>query len=243
MSEWNLSDPDDRSEAAAEYVLGLLSPTDKARFEALLKVSHEAQQDVRNWQENLNVLNESLTPQQPSAKVWQEISRETKPASFWSSTFWSNLRFWQGASISMAFAVVLSVGLLFQNGLFNKDSVDGMDYVYVVQGGSEQTEWIVNASLNQDKVYVKAVQPSDLPDGKVCELWLMVAGREPVSLGILPKTGVSEVRINPEWREALKTSPLVITLENPSGAPNGYDMGPVMNKGQWTPVTKPSDYF
>ena len=238
MSEWNLSDPDDRSEAAAEYVLGLLSPTDRARFEALLAVSHEAQQDVRHWQENLNILNESLTPQQPSAKVWNEISRETKPASFWSS-----LRFWQGASISMAFAVVLSVGVLFQSGIFDSGSVDGMDYVYVVQGGGEQTEWIVNASLNQDKVYVKAVQPPERPDGKVCELWLMVAGREPVSLGILPKSGVNEVVINPDWREALKSSPLVITLENPSGAPNGYDMGPVMNKGQWTPVTKPSDYF
>ena len=234
MSEWNLSDPDDRNEAAAEYVLGLLSSAEKARFEALLKVSHEAQQDVRNWQEHLNVLNDSLTPEAPTAKVWKNISRETKPESFW-----SNLRFWQGASVSMALAVILSLALWFQQG-----SAPGtnMDYVYVVQAGG-QTEWIVNASLNRDKVFVEAVQPVTLPDGKVCELWLMVAGREPVSLGILPKMGVNEVPINPEWREALRSSPLVITLEKPAGAPNGYEMGPVMNQGQWTPVNKPSVYF
>ncbi|WP_281647622.1 anti-sigma factor [Parendozoicomonas sp. Alg238-R29] len=234
MSEWNLSDPGDRNEAAAEYVLGLLPQTEKARFEALLAASHDAQQDVRNWQEHLNILNENLVPQQPPAKVWKEVSKATKPESFW-----SNLRFWQSASVSMALAVVFTVVLWFQSGVPG----NGMDYVYVVQGPSEQTEWIVNASMNRDKVYVEAVQPVSLPDGKVCELWLMVAGREPVSLGILPKMGRNEVTISSEWREALKNSPLVITLEKPSGAPNGYEMGPVMNKGKWTPVNKASDYF
>ncbi|MTI12891.1 anti-sigma factor [Sansalvadorimonas verongulae] len=233
MSEWNLSDPVDRNEAAVEYVLGLLSPIEKARFEALLKVSHEAQQDVCDWQEHLNVLNENLVPEKPSAKVWKNIHRELKPESFW-----SNLRFWQGASASMALAVVLSLVFWFKGSF----SGTGMDYVYVVQAG-EQTEWIVNASLNKEKIFVEAAQPAILPEGKVCELWLMVAGREPVSLGILPKMGVSEVPIHPEWREALKSSSLVITLEKPSGAPNGYEMGPVMKKGQWTPVNKPSDYF
>ncbi len=229
MSDWNLSDQEQRNEAAAEYVLGLLDSAGKARFEALLNVSHDAQADVRAWQEHLNVLNEDLEPEAPPARVWKAIKRETKPEGFF-----SNLRFWQGATVSMAFTVMFTAFVLFQGPHLSSN----MDYVYVVPGKSSQPEWIVNASLNKNKVYVEAVQPESLPDGQVCELWLMVAGREPVSLGILPKMGVHEVNIKPEWKSALRNSPLVITLESPGGAPDGYNMGPVLTKGQWTPVNK-----
>ena len=229
MSEWNLNDPEQRNNAAADYVLGLLESADKARFEALQAVSHEAQLEVEGWREHLNVLNDSLKPQAPPARVWKNISKATKPESMW-----SNLRFWQGASASMALAAFFTVMLWTQNPLHS----NGMDYVYVVQGKGSQPEWIVNASLSQKKVFVEAVQPDALPVGQACELWLMVAGQEPVSLGILPKMGVNEIAIDPAWRGALQNSPLVITLEKPSGAPSGFNMGPVLTKGQWTPINK-----
>ena len=230
MSEWNLSDPDQRSQAAADYVLGLLDKTDKARFEALLAMSHDAQQDIQHWREHLDILNDQLEPVKPPARVWQKISEATRPAGLWSS-----LRFWQGLGAS-GFAAAMMLAVTFW--ITPPETIGGMDYVYVVQGSGSQTEWIVNASLEKDMVYVEAIQPDELPEGKACELWLMVAGREPVSLGLLPKQGMHQIPISPEWREAVKNSPLVITLEGMQGAPNGFDMGPVVTKGQWTPINK-----
>ncbi len=233
MSEWNLSDPDQRSDAAAEYVLGLLDKTEKGRFEALLAMSHDAQSDVQQWREHLNLLNEQLEPIQPPVRVWEKISRITKPEK--AGSFWSSLRFWQGIGAS-GFAAAMVLAVTFWVTL--PGSSPNMDYVYIVHGKSSQPEWIVNASLEQGMVYVEAVQPDELPEGKACELWLMVAGQEPVSLGLLPKNGINRIPIRPEWREAVRNSPLVITLEGIQGAPNGFDMGPVVTKGQWTPVNK-----
>ena len=225
MSEWNLSDPDQRSETAADYVLGLLDKTEKARFEALLAMSHDAQQDVQLWREHLDILNDQLEPVKPSARVWKKISETTRPKGLL-----SNLRFWQGLGAS-GFAAALALAVTFW---ITPPGSTGMDYVYVVQGEGSQTEWIVNASMEKNMVFVEAVKPDDLPEGKACELWLMVAGREPVSLGLLPKQGINRIPIDPEWREAVKNSPLVITLEGQQGAPSGFDMGPVVTKGQWT---------
>ncbi|CAM3578416.1 anti-sigma factor [Parendozoicomonas haliclonae] len=232
MSDWNLSDPEQRHQAAADYVLGLLSGADLTRFEALLSISHEAQRDVQQWREHLNILNDELKPQTPPSSVWKNIARATKPESLWSS-----LRFWQGTGVGVAAALVVSLSLWLSPASQELDERD-IDYVYVIQGSGSQPEWIVNASLNQNKVFVETVQPDVLPNGQVCELWLMVKGQEPVSLGILPKSGINEVVIDPQWRNALQNSPLVITLEKPEGAPNGYQMGPVLARGQWTPVNK-----
>ncbi len=92
--------------------------------------------------------------------------------------------------------------------------------------------------MSADRIYMEAVQPDDLPDGKVCELWLMIDGREPVSLGILPKYGTKEFVLTPEIKEKFEIRPLVITIENAGGAPDGFNMGPVIQQGQWTKVNE-----
>ena len=231
MSEYlNLSDPEQRNQAAADYVLGLLDQRDKAAFEALLSVSHDAQREVAQWRECLDTLNQSLPPVTPPGRVWKTVRDQTLPSGRW----WDNLLVWKGVAVGL-FGVLL-VGLLFLRNPY--PAFDSSDYVYVVQSNAEKPEWIVNASLSANTVSMNAIQPVDLPNGQVCELWLMLEGREPVSLGILPKSGVKTVVIDEAWRKQLADTPLVISIEPSQGAPSGYRMGPVVNKGEWTPVNK-----
>ena len=231
MSEHlNLGDPEQRNQAAADYVLGLLDQDDKAAFEALLAVSHDAQSEVAQWRECLDTLNQSLSPVIPPDFVWKAVRDQTLPSGRW----WENLLVWKSAAAGL-FAMLLVVGLLFLRNPY--PAVDG-DYVYVVQGNTAKPEWIVNASLSANTVSMNAIQPVDLPNGQVCELWLMLKGKEPVSLGILPKQGVKTVEIRKAWRDQLAETPLVITIESPEGAPSGYQMGTVVNKGEWVPVNK-----
>ncbi|WP_211826543.1 anti-sigma factor [Kistimonas asteriae] len=231
MSEYlNLSDPEQRNQAAADYVLGLLDQREKAAFEALLSVSHDAQREVALWRECLDILNQSLPPVTPPDSVWKAVCDQTRPPGHW----WDNLLVWKSAAAGL-FGILLVVGLLF---LRNPYPAVNSDYVYVVQGNTTQPEWIVNASLSTNTVSMNAIQPVDLPNGQVCELWLMLKGQEPVSLGVLPKHGVKTVEIDAAWRDRLAETPLVITVESPQGAPSGYQMGTMVNQGEWVPVNK-----
>ncbi|MRI32173.1 hypothetical protein EOPP23_04075 [Endozoicomonas sp. OPT23] len=224
----DLGNPDERNQAAADYVLGVLSPADKAQFEALMAVSHDTQREVEEWREHLDILNSSLEPVQPSKQVWRDIERAVKPE----SSFWQNLKFWQGASFASIAAAFLLVFMTAQ-----QPNLANMDYVYVVKNQEHNPGWIVNASLAQNKLVMETVQPDNVPKGKACELWLMLEGMEPLSLGILPKSGSKQMTIPKEWQEKLSKARIVTTLEDMQGAPNGWNMGPVLDKGQWSSRT------
>ncbi|WP_461535971.1 anti-sigma factor [Spongorhabdus nitratireducens] len=224
----DLTQAEIRDQAAAEYVLGTLDGDDKLAFEALLSVSHDAQALVEEWRERLSVLQMEVADVVPPRRVWAGIKKQTKS----SSGFFESLMFWRGLAVSMVF--VMAMGLVMTLG---RNETENMDYVYVAQNQAANPGWIVNASMDSGKVFMKAVQPDELPEGKVCELWLMVKDGEPVSLGILPKYGTKEFVLSASMMKHFAATPLVITLEDPSGAPDGWNMGPVVEKGGWTPVS------
>ncbi|MGI9276757.1 MAG: anti-sigma factor [Endozoicomonas sp.] len=223
-----LSNPDDRNQAAANYVLGLLSPQENVEFEALLAVSHETQKEVEDWRSHLDSLNDSLPPIVPPRRIWKNIEKAVRPP----ESIWSSLRLWQGT----AFA---SIAALFMLVLVNVQQPDtqAMDYVYIVDNQQQNPGWIVNASLNNNKLYMETVQPDAFPEGKVCELWLAVEGLEPISLGFLPKSGIRGIAIPEGWKEKLAKAKLIVSLEDMAGAPSGWQMGPVLDKGDWSTRT------
>lgn len=81
------------------------------------------------------------------------------------------------------------------------------------------------------------VQPYSIPEGKACELWLVVDGVEPISLGMLPESGTKEMTLPRGWAERLSKAKIIVTLEDQKGASNGWDMGPVLDKGDWSTRT------
>ncbi len=226
----DLTDPDVRNEAAANYVLGILDANDKARFESLMSVSHDVQAEVQQWREHLDVLNESLQPVKPSADVWNKVKKQITPARM---GFWENLRFWQGATLTSMLGMFLFVLVSLQQ----QSKLPDMDLVYVVSNEAQQTGWIVNASMKQEKLYVETVQPDDLPEGKVCELWLAKGDNEFISVGILPKSGIMEVKVPKDWMHELSNAKLIVSVEESGGAKPGTGMGPVVNKGNWQQTT------
>ena len=224
----DLGNPDERNQAAADYVLGVLNSAEKAQFEALMAVSHDTQQEVEEWREHLDILNASLEPVKPSKQVWREIEKAVKPE----SSFWQNLKFWQGASFASIAAAFLLVFVTAQG-----PNLANMEYVYVVKNQEHNPGWIVNASLGQNKLVMETIEPDNVPKGKACELWLMFEGMEPLSLGMLPKSGSKELSIPKEWQDKLSKAKIVTTLENMQGASDGWNMGPVLDKGQWSSRT------
>jgi anti-sigma-K factor RskA len=222
MHEFDLSDPDERNQAAAEYVLGTLERDEKARFEALLAVSADAQREVEQWREHLDAFNTSLEPVEPPADLWKQISAETKPEKSGFS-WWS----WQPLA-AMSLVLVMAVGLVFQ---FNQqpDNV----YVYLIKNEQQQPGWMMNTSLEDNQLVVESLRHVEMPANTFYEAWLMIKDREPVSLGFLPEKGTKRIKIDPSWMPDMMDTEIVVTMEGPKGAPSGWDMGPVSDKANW----------
>lgn len=225
MHEYDLSDVEQRSQAAAEYALGCLSPSEKAKIEALMAVSHDLQAEVQHWRELLDVFNSSLTPVKPPANVWKKINQRTAPAkSVWS---WKSL-----AGFSLA--LMLSVGILLQwpqNGESQKNA-----WAPLVTNEQQEPGWIMNASLKNQQITIESKYPVDMPDNTHYELWLMEEGHEPMSLGFLPESGKKVIPFAKAWADRLLNCEIVVTMEGPKGAPDGYNMGPVSDKAKWKRV-------
>ncbi|OMH25858.1 anti-sigma factor domain-containing protein [Motiliproteus sp. MSK22-1] len=221
MHEFDLSDPDERNQAAAEYVLGTLDKRAKARFEALMAVSSDAQEEVEQWREHLDVFNTSLEPQAPSPELWKKISAETTPEKGFS--FWS----WQPIA---AFSLVLlvTIGFFFQQGN-QPENV----YVHLIKNEQQQPGWVVNTALEKNQLIIQSMRPVSMPEDSFYELWFMEEGKEPITLGFLPEDGERRITIPAEWKERLMKFEIVVTMEGPNGAPNGYEMGPVSDKTNW----------
>lgn len=220
MHEFDLTNPDERNQAAAEYVLGTLNPAEKARFEALLAFSAEAQQEVEQWREYLDVLNTSLKPVQPSKDVWRQIEAKTKPRTL----FWQP---WKALAVC-SLLLVMSIGLF-----FNANQQQPNVFIYLVSDEQSKPGWVMRTAFDEQALVMESLRPMPMPDGKYCEVWLMLKGIEPVSLGFLPKEGSRRIAIDPFWAEAMLDSEIVVTIEGAEGAPSGWEMGPVSDRGYW----------
>lgn len=228
MHEFDLSDPEQRNQMAAEYVLGTLDRQDKVRFEALLSLSQDAQQEVELWREHLDVLNDSLVPVKPPSSVWPQIAQSIKPKHQWSIWHWQPLT-------AFSLVVLLAIGMVFQPFSQQPENV----YVYLIKDEQQEPGWVMNASFQKDELTIKCLKAVEMPDNTFYEAWLMLEGEEPVTLGFLPSEteGSRTIKLKPQWKDKLMDTEIVVTMEGPDGAPSGYEMGPLSDRAQWKRIS------
>lgn len=227
-NQWDLSDPDDRHLAAGEYVLGVLDRDQKARFEALLAVSHDLRNDVEDWREHLHLFNERLDPKTPPKEVWQRITAATGASPL---RWWQRLGAWQFMAASVG-VIAVALGLLWQQAELNQ-LPDG-EAVFVVQDESRTPGWIISAT-EEGELVVQAVQPTQVGNEQTGELWLIADGT-PISLGLLPEQGSRRLQPSAELRAQLFNADLAVSVEPQGGAPEGQPTGPIIDHGRLTPV-------
>ncbi|RUR31945.1 hypothetical protein ELY33_06955 [Vreelandella andesensis] len=227
-NQWDLTNPDERHLAAGEYVLGVLDRDQKARFEALLAVSHDLRNDVDSWREYLQLFNEQLDPKTPPKEVWQRITQATGTLPL---SWWQRLGAWQ--TIAAGFGVVAIVfGALWQQAELTIP-LQG-EAVFVVQDESRTPGWIISAT-EQGELIVQTIQPSQVGQNQTGELWLIADGT-PVSLGLLPAQGNQRLHPSDALRAQLFTADLAVSVEPHGGAPEGQPTGPIIDSGRLTPM-------
>jgi anti-sigma-K factor RskA len=212
----------DNTTLAGEYVLGTLEGKEREDFERQLRNDIRLQEEVDAWQQRLAPMLDTIEPVFPPDELWQAVeSRLTnheqtaKPLA--TTSLWESLSFWRNLGM-VAATLVLAFGAM----LMINQPETGMNRVLVVMNDQDRTGWVVAAKLDHGFVNVSAVEPSQLPAGKACQLWMEDQHGNLHPVGMLPHDGRHEMSLPmmPKSENVFKVS--VEEMEDmPMQKPNG----------------------
>jgi anti-sigma-K factor RskA len=165
----------------------------------------------------------------PPAAVWKKIEHRIEPANATHPmvSLWYSLSFWRGLGITMTM-LVLVLGLILV-GL--RQETSELQRVMVVLNDQSQTGWVVTSQVQRGILRVSAIQPTALPAGKVCQLWLVTQDGNMLPLGVLPHRGSMEVSV-PGTLE--HDGRFLVSIEAASLAPVERPSGEIVFEGRLT---------
>ena len=237
----NLDDPQDRSVAAGEYVLGTLAADVRRAFEQRLARDSALRAEVYAWQDRLLPLAQRIPPtDMVPAESWPAIEsrlrsdgaaakpRQSRDAA--NDPLWQRLRRWQIAGgAAIAAALVLAALLLLRG-----PGVAPERYLAVLQDpASNAAGWVVEVTAGDSvRLVPVAAAAAPLPAGKALQFWTKPEGAAgPTSLGLVPPGRVTELPV--ARLPAIEPRQLFeLTLEPDTGSPIGRPTGPILFVGR-----------
>ena len=221
---------------AADYVAGTLRGPARRRFEALLPAHTTLRAATRAWQDRLMPLTAGVTPEKPSAAVWQKIEQRIRPARAPAASeptgWWRQLAFWRAFSGIAAVAVVSLSVLLANPGPAQAPIIVVLSSTAPAEGGAvAPASFVASISADGRAMVTKPLMNVSLQADKALELWSVPASGAPRSLGLISASGATVF----SKRKVLEgTAALAVSLEPPGGSPTGAPTGPVLFVGKLT---------
>ena len=235
----NLSRPDRSARLdalAASYALGTLLGRTRRRLDRIAQTDPTVAAALRGWEWRLAALSEGMPGVTPPLHVWEAIrerlgltgdAEATRGAA--RASWWSSLSLWRGLALA-GFTLAFGLGIL----LFAPTAERPYEGLVVVLAGPDaKPAMVATAQRGSRFLAVKAVGPVELPPGRALELWMLPEGRAPVSMGLIPATGIDRLALRAPAGEALQDIPaLAVSIEPPGGSPTGAPTGPVVYTGR-----------
>jgi anti-sigma-K factor RskA len=212
-------------ELAGEYVLGTLEEKERREFEQALANDHQLQAEVSAWEQRLSPMLDAVEPETPPAGIWQAVEQRIEPpAREQRPGFWDSLSFWRNLGMVTAGLLVVFSLVLFQ---VPQDG-SGMDRVMMVSNDQSQTGWFVSTRQRSGALQVKAVAPTQLPQGQYCQLWMETGDGRMLPVGVLPHEGSQRFTMPEVLTE---NSRFKVSIERKTDAPLTQPRGEVVFEG------------
>ena len=223
------------------YVTGLLNGSARDRFERLLNDSTVYQNALAKWEDLLAPLAWSLEPVQPSELVLPRIMRQinkTSQASKLKSTEAKSTRWLNPALVAM----LAVTGFGWWNSTQQEPEIITERVVEtVIETVLDKAEIAVFTSSDGKAIWTASIYPEtqllnlnvqtapdNAPDNDY-QLWALTGDGTPVSLGLLPKSGQLELKLDSDMLTALEsTATLAVSFEPLGGSPKAVPTGPVL---------------
>jgi anti-sigma-K factor RskA len=233
----NMANDDDQSPLRyAEYVLGVLDADARAAVAHEVATTDEAAAAVALWQRRLGPLAEMLPEVTPSEPVWSRIRQKLR----WDETvatrsvgFWGTARPWRWLSLASSLVAACCVILLLKAPVRETHpSAPVSLMVSSIRQDNGVTDWTATLDLDRKQIVVVPATSPAVPSGRATQLWLIPAGRAPISVGVFAPDRAVVLPLNAELLSQLgPTAALAVSLEPPGGSPSGQPTGPVIAKG------------
>lgn len=230
-------DYEGRNALVAEYVLGLLSTSEHERVCRLIENDQALRAERDFWVGRFAALNaeyeETAVPAHIYAAIEARAFGDVVKAGGRIS-FWENLMVWRGIAAGALAVAVAAVGF----NIMQPAPDGGALTTQLVAALEEEGSNVKFVALydGSGNVRLTALSGDAVPD-RDFELWAIQGDHAPVSMGVIPVSERSAVKISPEimagWGEG---SVLAITLEPQGGSPTGAPTGPIVAKGAVTKI-------
>lgn len=224
---------------AADYVLGLLSPEDRADAERRLTTDAAFTREVEAWRLRFAEFDETADPVSAGPDLWSRIEQSTQAGTIQSEgqpgiwqRLWHSLPALRAASIAAATAAVMFAvvgGLSLQYAA--REAARKPIYVAVlVDDSTKQAGAVVNAFAD-GRVEMIPLTEINVPEGRALEIWTLWDRQVgPRSVGLIHRA--HSVTLNLDKLPATGPDQLFeITLEPAGGSPVGRPTGPILYKG------------
>ncbi len=214
---------------AAEYVLGTLRGSARARMEKLLRREPALATAVRNWENRLWPFALEVPAVEPSAGLWHAIEKRVTPVNQ------SQGRgLWPWAAGAALASILAALTILFdgigRDEPGSRPTIVAAAYSAMLGPATAKSYWWVQAEPANGELVVTVLSKPDMAVGTDCELWLLRGeGEAPLSLGVLPVKGHMRMPLRHADQFARGTV-LAVSEEPIGGSPTGSPTGPVL----WT---------
>lgn len=222
--------PRDDDLFAAELVLGLASAEDVSMARRLMATDQSFADRMVFWQERFAAMTDSIDPVAPRAGLKKKMLARVFPAA--KTPLFQRVWLWQGTSIAaLLFAGYLGVQLLEIN-----TRPGGVEpTVLAAQLTSDTSPLRVLAVVEpiEHEIALRRVAGTPAP-GRAQELWAILPGQAPVSLGVLPDAETVRILVPEALRSQAAEMTLAISDEPVGGSPTGAPTGEVLAAGEMT---------
>lgn len=225
--ERNPIEPPDDDAFAAEYVLGVLSASDRAEAERRIARERGFAALVNAWQARLVPWTDEIVPVQPPLEIWNRISAALPAARAPSRGLWSSLMLWRWLTAGAGALALASLVALFV--AVNQPVQKPL--IAAIEGGNTRY-FVATIDPGRDTIAVVPAAYSADPS-RVPELWLIAPGDKPRSLGLLQPDRPTTITVPANLRPlATGQAVLAVSLEPPGGSATGAPTGPVIGQGK-----------
>ena len=233
----NYKQPERLDVLARAFVLGTLSRRARRRFSTLMDTDEEIAAHVYRLEAELSPMAWSLAPVAPSMLVWRRVAKAVRR-----TQEHADRRGRDGASRWSAIAATLFLGLIGAGYgwwyALQKPSVVVVEVpvevpinpaVSIVADEDGTSLWVARLYPDLGRARVVVASAPTAQPANDYELWVLRDDGVPVSLGLLPQNGETELTLSTNAVAALEgASTLAVSLEPIGGSTGLVPSGPVL---------------